>query len=348
MIAFYVDGSIYAIPGLVDIARLLQAVIFTDSTESRDVLRSHYPEIRCKCCGTIAEVRDRLNASSPEAVVYADYQRDTLALSCPTWHIQVFHGTSDKRYGVIGKVRDYDFLLLPGERGRQRRQAAGLLTPDNHAVVGYPKLDRVFRGELCQKSALAALAVDAARPTVLYAPTWSDSRQNSSLRKYADTVLSAAPAAYNLVVKLHPNTRRYHRRRHDQLERLAREHPDHIRFLGNAPDIVPIMAAADLLLCDVSSVSHEFLAFNRPFVFLDPRIVRLGREKTWIWRCGTVVTSPGEVWPAVRAALADPERFAAERRAALEQVFHLPDGRAAERSAQAIRDFLARNGPARN
>ncbi|MGE5598646.1 MAG: CDP-glycerol glycerophosphotransferase family protein, partial [Bacteroidota bacterium] len=235
--------------------------------------------------------------------------------------------------------RDYDLLLLPGERARRRQAAAGHLTPGNHAVVGYPKIDRVFRGELPRDKAVADLGLDPSRPTVLYAPTWRDAKRNTSLPKFGAEVMLASPRDYNLIVKLHPNTKNYDRKSYALAEQAAAR--PNVKLFGYEHDVIPIMAAADLMIGDISAVTHEFLAFGRPYVFLNPWRLPIGKKKPWIWRCGKVVEKRGRVWPAVAEALAHPEAYAAERRGALTEVFHQPDGHAAERAAEAIRSFLA-------
>ncbi|MGE5550185.1 MAG: CDP-glycerol glycerophosphotransferase family protein [Bacteroidota bacterium] len=341
MIVYYVNNSIHEIPSFVYIARALGGVVLTNGSESFKILREQYDDLPSEYYPTLAEVRLRMRELRPLAVIQPDYTKHELALDFETAHIQVFHGTSDKTYDLSHHVREYDFMLLPGERARRLKEEAGLLAPGNHAVVGYAKTDRVFRGELPRDLAVRNLGLDPHRPTILYAPTWRDHKQNSSLPKFGAEVMLTAPADYNLVVKLHPNTKHYDRKYYGLAERAAATRAN-LKLLGYEHDIIPIMAAADLLICDISAVAHEFLCFDRPYVFLDPRRLAIGRDKTWIWQCGPVVKKQGLVWPSVEEALARPEKYAVQRRTALETVFFKPDGHAAERAAEAIKAFLAR------
>lgn len=341
MIAYYVDNSVHQIPSFIYIARALGGSVFTEGPDSWAVLQEFYRDVPAEFHPTVADVRARLTELRPEAVVQPDYTRNVLQLPFDTAHIQVFHGTSDKTYGLSRKVRDYDLLLLPGRRSEQVMGRARLLRPGHYAVVGYPKADRVFRGELPKEACAARLGLDARRPAVLYAPTWRDHEQNSSLAKFAAEILTTVPDEYNLIVKLHPCTKQRDPKYYSLVERLAAAKPN-IQLLGYEHDVIPVMGAADLLLCDISTVSHEFLCFDRPLVFLEPRFIPIGRSKTWVWSSGPVVKRRGEVWRVVAGELARPERYAAERKAAREAIFYKPDGHAAERAAEAIREFLAR------
>lgn len=340
IIAYYVNNSIHHIPAFIYIARELGGTVFTDGPDSYAVLTSQYPDVPAEYHQTKDDLRARLTELKPAAVVQPDYTRWELGLEFETVHVQVFHGTSDKSHGVSKRVNDYDLLLISGKRKLQRMAGLGRLRPGHYALVGYPKVDRVFRGVLDRDVAVHSLGLDPARPTVLYAPTWRDNKQNSSLGRFGSEVMSAVPDDYNLVVKLHPNTRLYDKEFYPLAQRLAAVNP-RIRLVEFEHDIIPIMAAADLLLCDVSTVSHEFLCFNRPMVFLDPRILPFGKDKTWIWQCGRVVRSRGRVWPTVVAEMARPDACADKRVRLLGEVFHAPDGCAAKRSAEAIMAYLA-------
>ena len=339
MIAYYVDNSIHQIPSFIYIAKVLGGMVLTDGPDSFRILREDFPEVNAEFYATRAELQQRLAQLRPEAIIQPDYSKSYLNVDFDSAHIQVFHGTSDKTYGYSGKVREYDLLLLPGERAYRTMKAASLLTEENYAIIGYPKADRVFKGEFDRDTAVKGLGLDPALPTVLYAPTWQDSKFNTSLPKFGAEVLSGVPEGYNLIVKLHPNTKRYDRRNYHMVERLASQNP-RIKLLGYAYDVIPIMAGADLLIADISAVAHEFLCFDRPFVFLDPRPLPFGRRKTWVWQCGPVVKRRGQVWATVQEALARPEAYADRRRRAREEIFYQPDGHAAERAAEAIRSFL--------
>jgi CDP-glycerol glycerophosphotransferase (TagB/SpsB family) len=339
LIAYYVDNSIHQIPSFIYIAKVLGGTVLTDGPDSFRILREDFPEVKAELHATRAEMQRRLAELKPEAIIQPDYSKSYLNVKFDTAHIQVFHGTSDKTYGYSGKIRDYDFLLLPGQRACRTMKAAGLLTENNYAIVGYPKADRVFKGEFNREETIKRLGLDPDLPTVLYAPTWQDSKFNTSLPKYGTEVLSGVLEGYNLIVKLHPNTKRYDRRNYRMVETLAGQNP-RIKLLGYEYDVIPIMAGADLLIADISAVTHEFLCFDRPFVFLDPRPITFGQRKTWVWRCGPVVKRRGQVWATVQEALAHPEAYAKERQSARKEIFHQPDGHASERAAEAIRDFL--------
>ncbi len=341
MIVYYVDNSIHQIPSFIYIAKVLGGIVLTDGADSKAILDQYYPEVTAEYYPTRKELQQRLRELRPEAIVQTDYSKRYLNVDFETVHIQVFHGTSDKTYGLKPQVREYDLLLLAGERSYRVMKKAGLLKDGNYAVIGYPKADRVFRGEFNRDQAVKDLGLDPAFPTILYAPTWRDAKFNTSLSKFGREVLSQLPAGKNLIVKLHPNTKRYDRKNYRMVKELSEENP-RIKLLGYDHDVIPIMAAADLLIADISSVSHEYLSFDRPLVFLDARLFPFGRLKTWVWRCGPVVRKKGEVWKTVEKAFAAPEAYAQERKTAREEIFYQPDGHAAERAAEAIKEFLAK------
>lgn len=341
MFVYYVNNSIHQIPSFIYIARVLGGIVLTNGRDSIKVLQQEYSDITAEYHPNRAALQRRLSELRPEAIIQPDYTKEFLNVDFDTAHIQVFHGTSDKTYNYSSQVRKYDFLLLPGVRTYKTMLAAGLLTEGKYAIVGYPKADRVFKGEFNRDLAVKSLGLDPAWPTVLYAPTWQDAKFNTSLPRYGREVLSQVPEEYNLIVKLHPNTKRYDLKNYRMVKRISENNPQ-IKLLDFHHDVMPIMAASDLLITDISTVSHEFLCFDRPLVFLDPRLLSIRKDKVWVWRCGSVVKRKGEVWPTVKRALAAPEVYAEKRKAMREEIFYKPDGHAAERAAEAIRDFIKR------
>jgi len=217
---------------------------------------------------------------------------------------------------------------------REDMEAAGRLTPTNHKVVGYSKLDPVFRGELDKQDAMNALGLSGEKPVVLYAPTWRDGHGHSSIGPYSKALLENTPDDVDLVIKLHPNTVRD--KKYYELFKKHSEKPN-VTLIAYASNIIPIMAASDLLITDISTVSHEYLAFRRPMVFLASPWRFMGfRNNTWIWQCGDVVYKRRDIWSTVRRNLNEPDRHKEIIEKCLNHVFYKPDGNGAKRAADAI------------
>jgi CDP-glycerol glycerophosphotransferase (TagB/SpsB family) len=101
-----------------------------------------------------------------------------------------------------------------------------------------------------------------------------------------------------------------------------------------------VAARADLYVCDNSSTLYEFAALGRPVVVLNSPAYRRDLD-LWprFWRCadvGVQVDRPDDLEVAIHLALDDPPAIAARRRAVVDEVYPLLDGRAAQRSAEAI------------
>ena len=256
--------------------------------------------------------------------------------------VQAFHGVSSKNVKFSAWMSDYDLLLLPGKRERDKFEEIGVLKNTRYELIGHPKSDRVLRGEFPQQSARAALGLPDA-PTILYAPTHG---ALSSFFSWGESICAALPDGCNVIVKPHPslattgvaeNARVLARVREAFLARGA-------LWLPHEPDVMPLMAAADVLITDYSSVAEEFLIFDKPLIFADHLANAAGRDRAqrdkgdWdgIFGCGTRVTQKEELKSAIENALENPREYSRQRTELRDYVFENLDGHCAARAAAAL------------
>ncbi len=182
---------------------------------------------------------------------------------------------------------------------------------------------------------MCALGTDltATVPSLLYAPT---GLKHNSLELFGVDVINRliTNGRFDLIVKLHDHAKAPSRDWAADLKQF--EGP---RFrLARDLDVIPLMAAADLLITDASSVSSEFSLLDRPMVFLDtPLLIKAASRRegsrvdieTWGRKVGVLVDRPEQVVTAVEASLEDPTQYSEVRRAMRSDLFFNP-GRATE------------------
>ena len=251
--------------------------------------------------------------------------------------VNFFHGVAgkydlDRPEGLPMGFGTYDYVAFINRDRMRRYLDARIVTRRQAVLIGYPKLDRLAVGGWDGAAVRASLGLDPARPTALYAPTYSGA---SSLHLAGESIVRALDAAgMNVIVKLHDRSLdpdpRYNggidwRRRLGALEKSGR-----VR-LADGPDACPFLAAADLMVTDHSSVGFEYLVLDRPLLVFDapdlPVAARINPEKVQLLRrAALVVRTPEELASAALNELRVPARLSTERRQVAEQMFHQPGG----------------------
>ena len=290
-----------------------------------------------------------------------EWRRFDLYLNADPWaaarlrrcahRVNFFHGVAgkydlDAPAGLPLGFEYYDYVAFINRDRMERYLAANVVTRAQAVLVGYPKLDRLARGGYDAAATRAGLA--PGRPTAVYAPTYSEA---SSLHLAGEEIVGALiDAGFNVIVKLHDRSLdpdpRYNagidwRARFAALE-TARGR-DRLRFV-EAPDASQLLAAADVLVTDHSSVGFEYLVLDRPLVVFDapdlPRVARINAGKIDLLRsAATVVRTPLETAAAARRSLDNPAPLSAARRRVADALFFDP-GQATERSLRLVRHLL--------
>ena len=253
--------------------------------------------------------------------------------------IQIFHGMSDKPFTYERDFSDYDLCLCAG-----RRQVDRLLRTEHNrtikwALVGYPKFDSIPH---------APKLFDNGKRTLIYCPTWRK-EGISSIERFLDdpATIGRLAGCYNLIVKPHPNVFNPARPHYDaalveRLERLTLISDVRVVRSGN---VMSWFEQADLFIGDISTAGYEWLYFNRPMIFLNPRPGVLtpisdANGLTYLWQCGPVCNAV-ETLPDIIADAFDADAFSDTRRRLLHYSVHEPRrGGAAERGASEIERLL--------
>lgn len=262
--------------------------------------------------------------------------------------VQAFHGVSSKNVKFNPWMADFDLLLLPGRRERDKFAALGVLDQTRYALIGHPKSDRVLRGEITREIARAKYGLPD-KPTVLYAPTHG---ALSSFFHWGLQICQSVPESCNLIVKPHPVLATTTAAEGAGGEVIA-EVQKYLEqrgalWLPLEPDVVPLMAASDAMITDYSSVAEEYLVFDRPLVFADHLANAEGRDRAqrdkgdWneLFATGTRVTEASALPEAVEATLRNPDGKSNARRALRDYVFENLDGHCAQRAAAAIQSLV--------
>ena len=264
--------------------------------------------------------------------------------------VNFFHGVAgkydlDNPKGLPMGFEYYDRVAFINRDRMTRYLDAGVVTPDQAVLVGYPKLDKLAAGPLDGRTTIAALGLALDRPTVIYAPTYSPA---SSLHTAGEQIVRAlAGTGFNVIVKLHDRSLdadpRYTggidwRRRMREIER-----PGAVRYVEGA-DASPFLAAADVMITDHSSVGFEYLVLDRPLIIYDaPGLIeaaRINPDKVALLRSAArVVRTVEELVSAARMELAYPSRLSDARRRVASEMFFEP-GTATSRAAALVRELV--------
>lgn len=269
-----------------------------------------------------------------DAYVASDFMWQSLPRG--TCRIQVFHGVGGK-YGFDApttSMRDWDRIFFVNERRLSNFVKAGALDADSSAIrmVGLPKVDALVNGAWSRTAVLDSLALDAARPTVLYAPTWSPASSLNAIGLELIPRLVATGA--NLIVKLHDRSRDVRTRYSggvDWVDRLTPVLAGRRGVIAPGHDISPYLAAADLMITDHSSAGFEYLLLDRPLVRIDrPELVRHANiHPDYVALLASVSDSVDSVDAALAAVdrgLASPDRLSGMRRTVAADLFYRPGG----------------------
>jgi hypothetical protein len=282
-----------------------------------------------------------------DAYVASDFMWASLPRG--TRRIQVFHGVGGK-YGFDvpdTSMRDWDRLFFVNQRRLRNFIAAGAIEPDSPAIrmIGMPKVDCLVDGTFDRDAVLLSLGLDPARPTVLYAPTWSPASSLNAMG--VDLVNALQRMPINLIVKLHDRSRDLRERYSGGVDWSARLDPLMIpgqSVIAPGPDISPCLVAADLMITDHSSAGFEFLLRDRPLVRIHrPALIELANiHPDYVTLLASVSDSVELVQDALTAVvrgLADPAARSRERAAAASDLFHDPGG-ATDRSVNALYELI--------
>jgi CDP-Glycerol:Poly(glycerophosphate) glycerophosphotransferase len=269
----------------------------------------------------------------------------------------VFHGVAGK-YDLDDpghlpiEFHAFDRVLFINRDRMDRYLAKGIVSQTSAALVGFPKADRLVRGDYDAVAIRRRLGLEPGRPTALYAPTWSPA---SSLHLAGEVIVAAlAGDGWNVIVKLHPlsldcEMPKYSGGINWRARLAAIERPGRIVHVED-PDASPFLAASDLMVTDHSTIGYEFCLLDRPLIVYDvPGLIeaaRINPERVRQLRSAArVVCNVDQLRSAARDARERPTELSAERQRLAATMFFEPDSATARGVAVAY-DLLDLPEPA--
>jgi hypothetical protein len=261
------------------------------------------------------------------------------------------HGTGIKTilYRLLARHKDTSYaIFVEGEYRRRRIEELGVKGSSDIYVVGYPKLDPIFRGELDRDRIMHKWNLDPARPTVLFAPTYKP----TCIDKVREKILSET-VGYNLLIKLHHYSwrGRYAPHWHHKIYEKAVGAYDHARLVPpEEHNIIPFIFVADTMISEASSTIFEFLALGKIGIIFDLDCDRLKHHdgmpildednRHFLEGAFIHIRSPEEIKDAVKRALTPGEEMKSRVESYRNDLFYKLDGRAAERMVDTIERLI--------
>ncbi|QGP79181.1 glycosyl transferase [Sphingobium sp. CAP-1] len=260
-----------------------------------------------------------------------------------TRFIHTCHGAGDRAVGYDRRIAQFDFVLLAGEKQRQRMLSEGLIREGQYAIAGYSKFD------LTRPYGDRQRLFPQERPTILYNPHFSASL--SSWPTMGESIIRqfARDDRFNLIVA--PHIRLFdNRRKRAAMERrlaeLAQLPHIHIDLGSRASIDMRYVHMASLYLGDVSSQIYEYLARPRPCLFLNGHRADWQEDRSYgHWHYGPVLESPDGIANAAEQAIARHAAYEAAQHRGIAHTFDQGADRASVRAARALAHYLARSRP---
>ena len=265
---------------------------------------------------------------------------------CPAF-VCVPHGSGDRNVSVHPAFRNFDLLIVSGQKVVDQMVEAGVSTPERCRIIGYAKFD-ILQGRTAEKF------FDNDNPTFLYNPHF-DPHMSSWFDHGADILEYFYQNADQFNLIFAPHVMLFFKKVHISPEyRVTRKRPDIDPKYFDAPNIridvdsarlfdMSYTLSADVYIGDVSSQVYEFLYRPRACFFIDTHSAPSpgAMPEYDFWNNGPVARTAKQLLPLLpdHAEIALQYRTAQEQRMAYTADQSDPRP-ASERGAEAISHFV--------
>jgi len=243
--------------------------------------------------------------------------------------IHLKHGAGDREGGYNPRHAAYDLTLVMGEKDRERLIARGLANEQNCKVTGYSKFElmgaprRFFGND---------------NPVVLYNPHFDPTL--SPWHEHAEEIVKHLETIKNFNFIVAPHIK-------SKVARSLTSMASNIRIdRGSRYSIdMTYTNSADIYVGDISSQVYEFIREPRPCVFTNLSHIQWhNREQFAHWRMGQVVEKLADLETALVNAPHLQSQFEGLQKERFALSASVEPTLASERQADAIAEFMAKNG----
>ena len=249
--------------------------------------------------------------------------------------IHTRHGAGDRSVGYHQRNKNFDLVLCPGAKIRDRMKQDLEMRDEQLAVTGYPKFEVIDRLKPPKDF------FENAKPIVLYNPHFS--RKESSWRTHGIDVLEFFKNQSNFNLIFAPHILLYKRGlRHGakSLRRYRNLPHIHIDTGSKASINMTYTSLADIYLGDVSSQVYEFVRNPGPCIFIDNG-ADPNPDNRLYHAMGDVIQDISELPRTLENAFSKhDEEYREKQKELFRQTFDENGTDPSIRGARAIKDFL--------
>ncbi len=311
-------------------------LIVTDETNYQ-LAQQYYPDLKVEYCDlsslSLSYLADHFDMIFQTGKFWAAQLSSSFQLLYGKKMRFVFcpHGNSDKGHSLKQHI-EQDISLVYGQHLLDLLQCSGAYQKINRVIttgnyrLPYYQQHKAFYETLAESAIFSRFT--SKQPIILYAPTWHHDEHPTSFFSSVEAIIAQLSSEFNLVIKLHPLLLEDHLA-HTLAIMLRYDHHPSALFITDFPPIYPLLNRCSLYLGDYSSIGYDFLAFDRPLVFLTP-----DTASTPLSRCGLTLPTVDNLHHAISQELASSSHYASMRQRTYEYAF------GPNRSLEAIRTAL--------
>ncbi len=257
--------------------------------------------------------------------------------------IQLWHGTGTiKRFGQdvnTGRLRELEnransnitHLIVNSEETKQEYASAFAVPEDRISVLGLPRTDLFFDEAKLrerQESFYEEYPELAGKKLVLYAPTFRDQERDAPRPALdIEELVRELPGDYVIMLRLHPYV----------AEAYKKEGPSYVSkniiSMSSYRDLNTLLAVAEYLITDYSSIIFEYCLREKPMIFYAYDLEEFSDHGRGFYReYETYVPGPVAYTTKAVTELLTKDQFDAERiKSFIRKNYKYLDGKAAER-----------------
>ena len=218
---------------------------------------------------------------------YSDiFKKKIKTIWCP-------HGNSDKglKSTYFEALSNETCILIYGKKLLEVLKAKKIITPSIKVIEVGNYRKEYYQKHLSKYQSLLEKHLPSLKEgnnKYLYAPTWEDAENNSSIPLFFEKISNLLKTKETLFIKLHPNTlKKDDLKLNKVIWELEENHQIH--FIQDFPPIYPVLDNINAYFGDFSSIGYDALSFKMPMGFLLPTSKKINDSA--LFKCGATLSN---------------------------------------------------------